>query len=840
MADKSEQMTENAVAKAMAPSLASLKNIESGISKLNQISSQGAEERIEGARAEKKEAKKAEKTNTLLEGIMKSIGDLNKTMLETVKDKIKSGLGNLLAGVIAPILIMVGFFAQLKAEFAMLKTLTGGGLTKLFAPLKNLLTGKGKIASAIKKSLKFIDKMHGGIFSKIGNFFKNFGQNKAVVKVSETITKVKGSMSQGLMKIKNFFQPISDFFKSFQKVKPFGPPKPGLLTKGIRTIKNIITVIGDIFKPIIRIAKTIFGFVKTGTAIGKWAIGFGRILGKLFLPITILMSAFDFITGFLDGFKEDGIMGGLEGGLSKLLKGLIGMPLDLLKDGVSWILGKFGFEQASETLDAFSFSTLIDKMVKGFFDAVDGIVGWLGDKFSFSTIGEALTSMLNLIWMPAVLFKEWLITPLVNWIGGFLEVPPEKLKAITDFDILGTIGNALDNIIDFFKGIFDIDWSSAIKNVAPKWVKDVPIIGKWFGGGDKPDDGAAAAQKKKEAEELAAIEKKKHEEKIKQAKELAARQAEAEKKRKEEAAAKLKAIQVKADKGESTWYAPSTWFATKKDEEDEAPKSKSDAQKGGGTGGSAVKVSPKKVDLKGIDWDFISKKEGGSKTDGYVPNPEGSKSGVTIATGFDLGARNAKDLKGLPLSLKEKLSPYLGLQGMVASEYLETRPLTVTASEAKLIDKKSKGGAVKKLKAEWNKNAAIMKTPMFEDLTGAQQTVAASVAFQYGSLAKAPKFRAAAQEGRWDDVQGELRNFGDDYASRRTSEADYLMANRPNNSGSTLNELEVANAEGKAGANAPSMVNAPNTNNTNMNESNYHVQPVTAQNSKAGALYDKG
>ena len=172
MADKSEQMTENAVAKAMAPSLASLKNIESGISKLNQISSQGAEERIEGARAEKKEAKKAEKTNTLLEGIMKSIGDLNKTMLETVKDKIKSGLGNLLAGVIAPILIMVGFFAQLKAEFAMLKTLTGGGLTKLFAPLKNLLTGKGKIASAIKKSLKFIDKMHGGIFSKIGNFFK--------------------------------------------------------------------------------------------------------------------------------------------------------------------------------------------------------------------------------------------------------------------------------------------------------------------------------------------------------------------------------------------------------------------------------------------------------------------------------------------------------------------------------------------------------------------------------------------------------------------------------------------------------------------------------------------
>ena len=755
---------------------------------------------------DKKEEKAASKKHTtLLEQMASGITELNKSFLKSLKTTVGGGLGILVAGIAAPVIAMVAFFKQLALEFAFLKKLTGGGLRKIFIPLKKFLSGQGKIATAIKNTLKFIDSMHFGIFSKIGNFFKSFGKGKAVTAIGKSL-------------------------------KTIG----GVISKGMKTIGKVISLIAKPFKAIFGIGKSLVGMSKTAGMIMKFASGFGTVLGKIFLPITILMSAFDFITGFMDGYKEDGIMGGLEGGLSKLLKGLIGMPLDLLKDGVSWILGKFGFEQASETLDAFSFSTLIDKMVKGFFDAVDGIVGWLGDKFSFSTIGEALTSMLNLIWMPAVLFKEWLITPLVNWIGGFLEVPPEKLKAITDFDILGTIGNALDNIIDFFKGIFDIDWSSAIKNVAPKWVKDVPIIGKWFGGGDKPDDGAAAAQKKKEAEELAAIEKKKHEEKIKQAKELAARQAEAEKKRKEEAAAKLKAIQVKADKGESTWYAPSTWFATKKDEEDEAPKSKSDAQKGGGTGGSAVKVSPKKVDLKGIDWDFISKKEGGSKTDGYVPNPEGSKSGVTIATGFDLGARNAEDLKGLPLSLKEKLSPYLGLQGMVASEYLETRPLTVTASEAKLIDKKSKGGAVKKLKAEWNKNAAIMKTPMFEDLTGAQQTVAASVAFQYGSLAKAPKFRAAAQEGRWDDVQGELRNFGDDYASRRTSEADYLMANRPNNSGSTLNELEVANAEGKAGANAPSMVNAPNTNNTNMNESNYHVQPVTAQNSKAGALYDKG
>ena len=406
--------------------------------------------------------------------------------------------------------------------------------------------------------------------------------------------------------------------------------------------------------------------------------------------------------------------------------------------------------------------------------------------------------------MPGILFKQWLVDPLVKWVGDEIGIDTSKF---TGFDIFKHIELMLGDIGDFFKGIFDIDIGGIIKSMAgklglPGWV--LSKIG--LGGGDdtsRPNmsqgaDGVVredAAPKKKGKGMFSKIgnwgsslfggddKKMSVEEKM-----------------------------MRGDYGDGSTTQGYIRYDEALAEEKAAG---GGGKKGGGTGGSAVKVSPKKVDLKGIDWDFISKKEGGSKTDGYVPNPEGSKSGVTIATGFDLGARNAEDLKGLPLSLKEKLSPYLGLQGMVASEYLETRPLTITGSEAKLIDKKSKGGAVKKLKAEWNKNAAIMKTPMFEDLTGAQKTIAASVAFQYGSLAKAPKFRAAAQEGRWDDVQGELRNFGDDYASRRTSEADYLQmaAARQNNSGATLNELQVANAEGKSGSGAP-MVVAPNNSTT--------------------------
>lgn len=462
MADESKKLGStlaDAMKKALGPTEKSLLNIESGIAKVSNQGAKGAEERSENKRAEKASAAKQDKTNTLLGDMVKGIAKLSKNILDSVKRGTFKGIGILLAGITAPILVMVGFFKQLALEFKFLKGLAGGGLKKLFLPLKNLLMGEGKIAKSIKGSLKFIDKMHFGVFTKIGDYFKKLG----------------------------------DFFKGFQKVKPFGPPKPGLLTRGIQTIKNIIKVVGDFFKPFIKFGKTMVRFSKSATGIVRWASGFGKLLGKLFLPITILMSAFDFISGFMKGFKEDGIMGGLEGGLSELLKGLIGMPLDLLKDGVSWILEKFGFEQASEMLDSFSFSTLIEKMVKGFFDTIDGVVGWVKDTFSFGSISEALTSMMKLIWMPAILFKEWLVDPIVKWAGDIFGIDTSKF---TEFDIFDHIELMIKDIGDFFSGLLDIDWAAAIKNLAPDWVKDVPVIGKFFGGGDDKPTGDERKEKK--------------------------------------------------------------------------------------------------------------------------------------------------------------------------------------------------------------------------------------------------------------------------------------------------------------------------------------------------------
>ena len=180
-----------------------------------------------------------------------------------------------------------------------------------------------------------------------------------------------------------------------------------------------------------------------------------------------------------------------------------------------------------------------------------------------------------------------------------------------------------------------------------------------------------------------------------------------------------------------------------------------------------------------INWAKISEYEGGRKLKGYVPEPDKSESGVTIATGFDLGARGPHDLLGLSPKLRAKLTPYLGFKKHAAEAALrELGPLTITAAEAAEIDKFSKGQAVSNLKKEWNERAKELgpSAKRFDELTAAQQTVAASVHFQYGSLNRTPTFMKHMQTGNWKGAIGELRNFGDAYKSRRKDEAMYLEA----------------------------------------------------------------
>ena len=174
--------------------------------------------------------------------------------------------------------------------------------------------------------------------------------------------------------------------------------------------------------------------------------------------------------------------------------------------------------------------------------------------------------------------------------------------------------------------------------------------------------------------------------------------------------------------------------------------------------------------MSNINWDFILEQEG-FETTGYVPDAENSKSGVTIASGFDLGARKESDLKGLPEEIIELLKPFLGFTGVEASEIAPK--LKVSDDQAKIINEFAKSTELAKLKTKWQ-NATGTN---FDDLPTEQATVLTSVAFQYGDLeSRTPNFWKQTTSGDWVGAYKNLLNFGDRYTSRRLDEAQLLWS----------------------------------------------------------------
>ena len=183
-----------------------------------------------------------------------------------------------------------------------------------------------------------------------------------------------------------------------------------------------------------------------------------------------------------------------------------------------------------------------------------------------------------------------------------------------------------------------------------------------------------------------------------------------------------------------------------------------------------VESSEKKqyIEPKNIDFDFIKDREG-FEIIGKVPDVKGSKSGVTIASGFDLGARKLSDLNGLPKEIIDKLKPFLGLKGNEAVAVAEK--LKITKEEGKIINQFAKRESLTRLKKKWNKDSKIK----FDKLSKEQATVLASVVFQYGDLkTETPTFYKLALAGDWQGVYDELMDFKDKYPTRRKKEAAYL------------------------------------------------------------------
>jgi hypothetical protein len=325
--------------------------------------------------------------------------------------------------------------------------------------LEKIAGGIGDMAKGFLKAAKSkgafalgsLAGLVGGPVIMLVNFFKALG---AQVKWLNNLT--GGRLAKMFAPFVRFFDAIDDIVKKGGTGKMMKGGTFKMFGRFSNTLLRLVGNIKRIIRPIMKAAKSSASFMKGFAKFGKFFAGFGRVLGRLFLPITILMSLWDGVTGFLDGFKEsDGdnmltkVLDGIGEGLGKIVGNLIGFPLNLLKDGVAWIGTKLGFDMSGfKELD---FKKIIKDLISAPWNmlskAIDWILAAFGDpKKALNDLWKGLMGdggLIDIIFGP--------IDKGIAWVKGLFGWSTEGQE---EFSIATFIKGIFTSVKDWFVGLF--------------------------------------------------------------------------------------------------------------------------------------------------------------------------------------------------------------------------------------------------------------------------------------------------------------------------------------------------------------------------------------------------
>ena len=245
--------------------------------------------------------------------------------------------------------------------------------------------------------------------------------------------------------------------------------------------------------------------------IGKGGGKIFRIFGKIFWPLTILMSLFDGFTAYKE--KEGTGYEKFAAGIGGFVGSLIGSIFDLAKGAINWLLKKIlpgavdkdgNWDKNTilggwmSTFESFSFADTIQNMIEGLFALPKKAIEWI--KLLFTDPVEALTqylkgalgiflSVVDILWFPVRLAIDWVLK-----FFGYSE------KDAPIFSFKTFILEAFDKVIVFFKEsvpkIVDsiIEAVSTAKANMIQWAKDLGprmagaitgafgVVTEWLGG----------------------------------------------------------------------------------------------------------------------------------------------------------------------------------------------------------------------------------------------------------------------------------------------------------------------------------------------------------------------
>ena len=257
------------------------------------------------------------------------------------------------------------------------------------ARIKAALTGVSATTATVATAAEDANVKSTGIIQRTLDSLKvrldafKVSSAKALAPLTKTLTTLTAPITAAFTSIRGGFMSISSRTKQ-------------LLAPLDKLRKTLTTIIAPLAK--LPIISSVTNFFSAG---GAKAGGFLKLLGKLFLPFTIVIGLVDTIKGFYAGFfgtdLEEGeeapegfiakLMAGFEGGIKGLVDSIIGAPLDLLKGAVGFVLGKMGFTGAEEALAKFRFSDILDQILSVIFNPIDSIVSLFRKIFDFDILG---------------------------------------------------------------------------------------------------------------------------------------------------------------------------------------------------------------------------------------------------------------------------------------------------------------------------------------------------------------------------------------------------------------------------------------------------------------------
>lgn len=297
-------------------------------------------------------------------------------------------------------------------------------LGKLAILAQGLVAGVGLAIGVLQGQLVALRTFFSAFTPRLFKTFENF-KNSLSTRVAELLKDLRIRAAFIRVSIEEFFTNAARNIRTLFAIDEssmIGRIAIALRTS-IRTliapfVRMVETITSLVSGPVNVLSETFSGIRSLLVSLGNSIARVASVVGRIFAPIAIIMTAFDTIRGALDGYAEDGLLGGLRGAIDGFFTSLITVPLDLLRNITAWVVDGLGFENAAGVLRSFSFTELWTNMTGAIFDGIESAINWIRTMFTnpveglqqlWSTALGGAEGLLDIMWYP--------INQIITWIG---------------------------------------------------------------------------------------------------------------------------------------------------------------------------------------------------------------------------------------------------------------------------------------------------------------------------------------------------------------------------------------------------------------------------------------